>query len=284
MANQLKPEQQALILHCLLEGMSVNATTRIAKCSKNTVLALLRDAGTLAAQYQDEQLRNLTCRRLEVDEAWSFIYAKERNLDRAAAAPPYAGDVWLWMAFDPDTKLVPSWRIGDRTAATATDFMHDLKGRLAHRVQLTSDGHRAYLEAVRETFGDEIDYAMLAKIYPTDQLELKAEQIAGQPTADWISTSGVERQNLTLRMSLRRFTRRTNGFSKLLRNHAHAIALHYMHYNFCRIHTSIDQTPAQKAGLANRRFDLRWIVELIDEFRPKPRRPSRYKKQDQFSN
>ena len=254
MANQLKPERQALILHCLLEGVSVNATAR--KRSKNTVLSLLRDVGTVCAQYQDEKLRNLTCRRQEVDEAWSFVYAKQRNLDSAVAAPPYAGDVWLWMAFDPDTKLVPSWRIGDRTAETAKDFMHDLKGRLANRVQLTSDEHRPYLEAVEDAFGDEIDYAMLLKVYGTDELALNAEAIAGEPDLDWISTSGVERQNLTLRMSLRRFTRRTNGFSKLLRNHAHAIALHYMHYNFCRIHLSIDQTPAQKAGLVNRRYDL----------------------------
>ncbi|MYK39311.1 MAG: IS1 family transposase [Gemmatimonadetes bacterium] len=284
MVNQLKPERQALILHCLLEGVSVNATARIAKCSKNTVLSLLRDAGTVCAQYQDEKLRNLTCRRLEVDEAWSFVYAKERNLDSAVAAPPYAGDVWLWMAFDPDTKLVPSWRIGDRTAETAKDFMNDLKGRLVNRVQLTTDGHRPYLEAVSDAFGDEIDYAMLMKVYGTDELALNVEPIAGEPDLDWISTSGVERQNLTLRMSIRRFTRRTNGFSKLLRNHAHAIAIHYMHYNFCRIHLSIDQTPAQKAGLVNRRYDLFWMVGLIDDFRPKPRRPTRYYKGPQFSN
>lgn len=234
--------------------------------------------GTWAARYCDETLRDLTCERLELDEAWSFVYVKEAHKERAKKAPPQAGDVWTWVAFDPDSKLVPSWWIGDRTTATALEFLDDLKGRLAHRVQLTSDGLKAYLEAVDEVFGADVDFAMLRKIYANDELEIKAETIMGEPEVEAISTSGVERQNLTMRMSIRRFTRKTNGFSKVIRNHAHALALHYLYYNFCRIHESIRVTPAMVAGVTNHLYDIDWIVEQIANRHPKPKRPKTYRK------
>lgn len=278
MSNNLPHEKRVLILRCLLEGMGINPTARVVGCHRSAVFKLLRDAGTISAQYQDLYLRDLPCQYLEVDEIWSFVYAKDKNVARSNAMPPYAGDVWLWVAFCRDTKLVPSWRIGDRTAETGKDFMLDLKGRLANRVQLTTDGHRAYLEAVEEAFGCDIDYAMLQKVYSKDELDLKAERITGEPKLDFISTSGVERQNLTIRMSLRRFTRRTNGFSKKLVNHAHSIALHYMHYNFCRIHQSIKQTPAMAAKVTDTLHDIDWIVELVADAQPEPRRPRTYQK------
>lgn len=278
MPNVLSPTKQAFVLSCLVEGMGIRATSRVTGCHKTTILRLLCAVGTWASSYCDHKLRNLTCRRLELDEAWSFVYVKEKRKEKAQKPPPQAGDVWTWVAFDPDSKLVASWRIGDRTSETALEFLKDLKGRLAHRVQLTSDGLKAYVEAVDETFGAEVDFAMLAKIYANSELEIKAERIMGQPELEAISTSGVERQNLTMRMSMRRFTRRTNGFSKLLRNHAHAIALHYLYYNFCRIHQSIEITPAMAAGVTDHLYDIDWIVEQVARTRPKPKRPAAYRK------
>ena len=267
-----------MALRCLVEIMGVRPTARVVDCHHQTVLKLLVAAGSWAARFSDETLRDLPCRRIEVDEIWSFVYAKERNVARAHCAPPSADDVWLWVAFCPDTKLVPSWRIGDRTAVTGTEFMKDLASRLATRVQLTSDGYRAYLEAVEEAFGCGVDYAMLAKIYGPDELALEADLVCGQPDLEAVSTSEVERQNLTLRMSQRRFTRRTNGFSKKIRNHAYAVALHYLHYNFCRIHQSLDITPAMAAGVTDHLYDMDWIVEQVAQTLPKPRRPKTYRK------
>ena len=278
MSNRVPKDKQTLILNCLVEGMGVRPTARVVGCHHQTVLKLLCSAGTWASQYCDKHLRDLACRRLEVDEAWSFVYAKEKNLERAKCAPKQAGDVWLWVAFDPETKLIPSWRIGDRTLATARDFMADLKERLTQRVQLTSDGLRAYVEAVEEAFGCDVDYAMLSKIYASDELALNVENVVGDPDLEKVSTSGVERQNLTMRMSMRRFTRKTNGFSKKLRNHAHAVALHFLHYNFCRIHQSIDITPAMAAGVTDHLYDMEWIVDRVAELEPKPRRPKTYRK------
>ena len=278
MANHLSHAKQVVALRCLVEGMGVRPTARVVDCHHQTVLKLLVAAGSWAARFSDLNLRDLPCRRIEVDEMWSFVYAKEKNVGQALKAPPSAGDVWLWVAFCPDTKLVPSWRIGDRTAVTGTEFMKDLASRLAARVQLTSDGHRAYLEAVEEAFGGSVDYAMLAKMYAADELALEADLVCGQPDLDAISTSGVERQNLTLRMSQRRFTRRTNGFSKKLRNHALAVALHYLYYNFCRIHQSLRITPAMAAGVTDHLYNLGWIVEQVARQRPKPNRPKTYRK------
>ena len=277
MSNVLSPRKQALIISCLVEGMSLRATARITDTHRTTILNLLRDAGAWAAQYCDKALRDLTCRRLELDEAWSFVYVKQANRSRATHAPPHAGDVWTWVAFDPDTKLVPSWLIGDRTARTAVLFLYDLRQRLAHRVQVTTDGHKAYVDAIDIVFNrDDLDYAVLKKVYANDELAINAETITGDPALEYISTSGVERQNLTMRMSMRRFTRRTNGFSKKITNHAHA--LHYLHYNFCRIHQSLRITPAMAAGVADHPYNIGWIVSEVAKTRPKPRRPKTYRK------
>ncbi|MXY83737.1 MAG: IS1 family transposase [Gemmatimonadetes bacterium] len=279
MANILSPHKQAHILSCLVEGVSVRATARITNTHRTTILNLLRDAGTFAARYCDATLRNLTCRRLELDEAWSFVYVKGANKARATHAPPHAGDVWTWVAFDPDTKLVPAWLIGDRTARTAINFLYDLRNRLTHRVQVTTDGHKAYIDAADIVFHqDEIDYAVLKKVYADDELAIHAETVMGDPALEWISTSGVERQNLTMRMSMRRFTRKTNGFSKIVRNHAHALALHYLHYNFCRIHQSLRITPAMAAEVARHPYNIGWIVSEVAKTRPKPKRPKTYYK------
>ena len=258
--------------------MSLRATARVTDTHRTTILNLLRDAGTWPAQYCDKALRDLPCKRLELDEAWSFVYVKESNKPRATHAPPQAGDVWTWVAFDPDTKLVASWLIGDRTAHTALAFVYDLRRRLANRVQVTTDGHKAYVEAIDMVFGADIDYAMLKKVYANDELAINTEKVAGDPALEWVSTSGVERQNLTMRMSMRRFTCRTNGFSKKITNHAHALALHYLHYNFCRIHQSLRITPAMAAGVADHPYNIGWIVSEVAETRPKPRRPKTYQK------
>ena len=277
MANITNKEKQALVIRCLVEGMSVNSTVRTTGVSKPTILKLLNDVGYVANRFQNRVLRGLTCKRIEVDEVWTFIYAKERNVPKATNPPPEAGDVWLWTALCPDTKLMASWKLGDRTLSTARVFMRDLAERLAGRVQITSDGHRPYVDAVSESFGDKVDFAMLKKIYEREQLDILAEKISGYPNVDHISTSGVERQNLTLRMSARRYTRRTNAFSKKLHNHSCALALHYLHYNFCRIHSSIKVTPAMRAGLMNVPMNIGWILELVEQARPKPKRPAQYR-------
>ena len=290
--NRLPREKQTLILKCLVEGMSIRATSRLADVSKNTVAKLLRDAGKACAAYQDEALRGLTCGRIEVDKIWSFVYAKAKNVPRAKNAPPEAGDVWTWVAIDPDTKLVPTWRIGDRTGMTAIDLMDDVRARIENRVQLTTDGHAAYLEAVEGAFGGDVDYAQLIKIYgnagsnrspdtcysPAECIDVKKVRVEGDPDMDKASTSHVERQNLTMRMSMRRFTRLTNAFSKKLENLGHAVALHFMHYNFCRIHNSLRVTPAMEAKVADRVWEVSDIVQLVEDAAPKPGPRGPYKK------
>lgn len=286
--NRLPERTRVLIIRCLVEGMSIRATSRTAGVSKNTVLKLLREAGKACAEFQDRKLRDLTCSRVEVDEVWSFVYAKEKNVPRAKTPPPEAGDVWTWTAFDPDTKLVPSWRVGDRTSMTAIDFMDDLRARLAHRVQLTSDGHKPYLEAVEGAFGGDVDYAMLVKIYGKRPEGSKADTcigaikrpIEGRPNRKLISTSGVERNNLTMRMSMRRFGRLTNAFSKRVENHVAAISLHFMYYNFCRIHRTIETTPAMAAGVTDRLYEISDIVRIIEDSLPKPGPRGSYKKRE----
>lgn len=296
--NILAHHRRILILKCLVEGMSIRATARVADVSRATVAKLLVDAGKACAAYQDAALRDLTCRRIQVDEAWCFIYAKQKNVARAKSAPPEAGDVWTWVAIDADTKLVPTWRVGDRTGMTAIDLMDDLRGSLANRVQLTTDGHRAYLEAVEGAFGGDVDYAMLIKLYgatpgnsqpetrysPGECIGIEKHRIEGDPDPAHVSTSYVERQNLTMRMSMRRFTRLTNAFSKKLENHAHAVALHYMHYNFCRLHQTLRVTPAMAAGVTDRLWEIADIVALVEESAPKPNRPATYKKRSEDSN
>ncbi len=292
--NNLPLKTRKLIIRCLVEGQGIRSTARTADVSKNTVTKLLIDAGKACAEYQDKALRDLPCKRIQVDEIWSFIYAKQKNVARAKSAPPEAGDVWTWTAIDADTKLVPSWRVGDRSGETAIDLMDDLRGRLANRVQLTSDGHKAYLEAVEGAFGGDVDYAQLVKLYgseggvssdkrysPAECTGICKRRVEGNPDLAHVSTSYVERNNLTMRMSMRRFTRLTNAFSKKIENHTHSVALHFMYYNFCRQHKSLDGiSPAMAAGVTDRLWDIEDIVRLIDEAAPKPGPRSPYKKRN----
>ena len=276
--NRLPKQTRVPILKMLAEGNSIRATARMAGVSVNAVLRLFAAAARFSSEYQDQKLRHLTSKRIQLDEIWGFVYAKQKNVARAKAAPPQAGDVWTWVAIDPDNKLVVSWRVGDRTQETATEFVQDLEGRLANRIQLTSDGYHAYINAVGEAFGEDVDYAMLAKIYTPAEVSQRKIVLAGDPDPDHISTSLVERQNLTMRMSIRRFTRRTNGFSKKLLNHAYSVALHFMYYNFIRVHASLDGlTPTQAAGVADRPYTMGWFVERVEQASPKPNRPRAYK-------
>ena len=267
----------------------MRAVSRIEGVSINTVTKLLLEAGEACAQYHDETVRHVRSTRIQVDEIWSFTYAKQKNVKRAKAAPAAAGDTWTWTAIDADTKLIPSWLVGGRDAGYAAEFMQDLAGRLANRVQLTSDGNRLYLWAVEDAFGADIDYAMLVKHYgnaPEDQRRYSPAvctgatkmSVSGNPDEAHISTSYVERQNLTMRMAMRRFTRLTNAFSKKVENHGQMLALYFVHYNFCRIHSSLRVTPAMEAGLSESVRDMEWIVGLIDARAPKPGPRGPYKK------
>ena len=292
--NKLPLETRKLIIRCLVEGQSLRATARTADVSKNTVSKLLIDAGKACAEYQDKALRDLPCRHIQVDEIWAFVYAKQKNVATAKSAPVEAGDVWTWTAICADTKLVPSWRVGDRSGATAIDFMDDLRPRLANRVQLTSDGHKAYLEAVEDAFGGDVDYAQLVKLYgseggvssdkrysPAECTGIRKRRVEGNPDLAHVSTSYVERNNLTMRMSIRRFTRLTNAFSKKIENHAHSVALHFMHYNFCRQHKSLGGiSPAMAASVTDRLWDIEHIVRLVDDAAPKLGPRSSYKKRN----
>jgi IS1 family transposase len=274
--NKLDHAERARILHLLCEGNSIRATTRLTGASKKAVSKLLVDAGQAAAWYQDRVFHNLTCRRIQVDEIWAFVYAKQKNVSTAKAAPDGAGDVWTWTAIDAETKLIPSWFVGGRDAECASWFMNDLASRLANRVQLTSDGHKAYLEAVEGAFGADVDYAMLVKLYgaspdsakgrysPADCTGAIKTPIEGQPDPKHISTSYSERSNLTVRMHTRRFTRLTNAFSKKLENHAHSVALFAMYYNFVRIHRTLRATPAMAANVTNRLWEIGDIVNVLE--------------------
>ena len=271
--NRLSLQDRAQILGMLAEGNSMRATSRMADVSINTVTKLLVDVGAACADYQNAKLRDLPCKRLQCDEIWSFCYAKERNVPVDKRGRPGYGDVWTWTALCADTKLVPSWFVGRRDAFYARMFAQDLASRLSSRVQLTTDGHYAYLTAVEGAFGLDVDYAMLVKTYgepvgeehryspPVCTGALK-RRIIGDPKIEDVSTSYVERQNLTMRMSMRRFTRLTNGFSKKIENLEHAVALHFMHYNFGRIHKALRVTPAMEAGKADHVWNLEEIAAL----------------------
>ena len=272
--NKLSVECRAQILRCLVEGNSIRATSRITGAAKNTVVKLLVDAGKACSEYQDKALRGLTCKRLQCDEIWSFCYAKQKNVPKEHLGKFGYGDVWTWTAIDADTKLVPSWLVGDRDAETAYVFMQDLASRLKNRVQLTTDGLKAYLEAVEEAFGTEIDYAMLIKLYgkspegekrysPSQIIGIDERKVMGNPKPAHISTSYVERQNLTMRMSMRRFTRLTNAFSKKAENLIRAVSLHFMYYNFVRIHRSLGVSPAMEAKVTDRLWDIEDIAKMI---------------------
>jgi len=274
--NKLPLAKRAQILGLLVEGNSLRATSRLADCSINTVTKLLVDVGTACAAYQDKTLRNLTCKRVQCDEIWAFVYAKARNASPEMKAAGEAGDVWTWTAIDADTKLIASWMVGPRTLESAHAFIADLASRLANRVQLTTDGYKPYLNAVEGSFGGDIDYAMLVKLYGEPKGSAPERRysageccgtikgtVCGHPTEKHVSTSFVERQNLTMRMSMRRFTRLTNAFSKKVENHAHAVALHFMYYNFGRIHKTLRVTPAMEAGVSDHLWSLEEISALV---------------------
>lgn len=271
----MTPAARAQILTLLCEGMAIRAITRVTGASKNTVAKLLADVGQACAAYHDQHVRGLTSQRIQMDEIWSFVYAKNDNVKRAKSAPEEAGDVWTWTAIDADSKLLVSWLVGDRTTYSALRFVDDLKSRLTNRVQLTSDGHRPYLQAVDTVFGDDVDYAMLHKMYgpapggerrysPPVCTGAEKRKISGQPDTKHISTSYAERANLTMRMHMRRFTRLTNAFSKKIENHTAAVALHTMYYNFVRVHQTLKVSPAMAAGVTDRLWEVSDIVKVLE--------------------
>lgn len=281
--NVLPLAKRAQILGLLVEGNSLRATARLMDCSLNTVTKLLVDVGMACAEYQNKTLVNLPCKRVQCDEIWSFVGAKQKNVKQGAAG---YGDVWTWTAICADTKLITSWMVGSRDGEAAAAFVADLAPRLANRVQLTTDGHKAYLQAVEDAFGADVDYAMLVKLYgapqgrgderrysPAECTGTIKGTVQGRPDPHHVSTSYVERQNLTMRMSMRRFSRLTNGFSKKIENHAHAVALHFMFYNFGRIHKTLRVTPAMEAGIADHVWSLEEIAALVPEPVAKKRGP-----------
>lgn len=281
--NRLAKEDRARILHLLCEGQSIRAASRLTGASKNTIVKLLLDAGRACSAYQDRVLRNLPSKKVQVDEIWSFTYAKQANVAKAKAAPEDAGDVWTWTAIDADSKLLISWFVGNRDTDSALIFLNDLKPRLADRVQLTSDGWKPYEEAVGTIFGKDVDYAMLVKVYgPSPQGERryspavclgakKAKRI-GNPDPKDVSTSFAERHNLSMRMHMRRFTRLTNAFSKKVENHAAAVSLHAFYYNFVRIHQTLKVTPAMSAGVTDRLWEMGDLVEMMEAWEAKEKR------------
>lgn len=270
--NQLAISRRVAVISALCEGMSINATCRMTGVAKHTVLKLLKDLGCAAASYHDTHVRNLRVRRLQCDEIWAFIGAKMKNTSAEKIEQGW-GDVWTWTAIDADTKLIVSYMLGQRGAETANEFMQDVASRVSTRIQLTTDGHRVYADAVEGTFGADIDYAMLVKLYgasndnpesrysPATCIGCRTGILSGNP--DHISTSFVERSNLSMRMGMRRFTRLTNAHSKKLENHGHAVALYFMHYNFCRIHQSLRVRPAMEAGLTDHAWDMEELVALL---------------------
>ncbi|MEX1146846.1 MAG: IS1 family transposase [Sphingomonadales bacterium] len=290
--NSLDPKTRSLIIRLLVEGNSLRATARIADVSKNTVNKLLIDAGKASVKYHNENVRDVKASVIQCDEIWSFTYAKQKNVKTLKAAPEGAGDTWTWTALDSESKLIVSYMVGGRDSEYAIGFMDDLRSRLANRLQLTTDGHKAYLEAVEGAFGGDVDYAQLVKLYgePTGQKEherkyspsecigTKRRIIEGNPDKRLVSTSHVERQDLTMRMHMRRFTRLTNAFSKKIENHAYAVALHFMYYNFVKRHQTLRVTPAMAAGLTDRLWGVEDIVALVDANKPAPKKRGPYKK------
>ncbi len=302
--NKLPPERRSQILALMVEGMSIRAITRLTGASKNTVAKLLADAGEACREYQDAHLRDLPCKRVQADEIWSFVYAKDKNLPPAMRGKYGVGSVWTWTALCADTKLVVSFHVGTRDADCAYEFLSDLASRLRGRIQLTTDGHGVYLNAVRDAFGRDIDYSMLIKLYgetvdkegrysPPKCIGTREERIIGYPAKEHVSTSYVERQNLSMRMGMRRFTRLTNAFSKKVENHnafskkvenhnafskkvenhEHVIAIYFMHYNFVRIHQTLRCTPAMEAGVTDRLWSMADFVAVVEEWEARqPRR------------
>jgi IS1 family transposase len=290
--NKLPFETRAQVLHLLCERQSIRAVTRITQVSKNTVTKLLIDAGRACMAYHDANVRDVEAKRVQVDEIWSFTYAKAKNVPTAKAAPDGAGDTWTWTAIDADSKLIVSYLIGGRDGECAMWFMDDLRSRLAKRVQLTSDGHNAYLQAVEGAFGADVDYAQLVKIYgvapdsakgrysPAECTGARKQWIEGDPDPKHVSTSYVERSNLTIRMHVRRFTRLTNAFSKKVENHAYAVALHVMYYNFVCTHSKLRMPPAMAAGVSDQLWEIGDIVKLVEDAEAKPGKRGPYKKKN----
>lgn len=272
--NKLSTEERRKVVACLVEGNSLRATTRMTGIHRTTIMKLLNDLGAACQAFQDATLRNLPCKRIQCDEIWSFVGCKEKNATVEKKIEGQ-GDCWTWVGMDADTKLVCAWLVGGRDPDSAAVFMDDLAERLANRVQLTTDGHRAYLTAVAGAFAGKVDYAMLVKMFgnqphgpqtrysPAQCTGIKKVKISGDPDRVHVSTSFIERQNLTMRMSMRRFTRLTNAFSKKIENHMAAISLHYMHYNFCRIHQSLRITPAMAAGVSEHVWSLDEVIALL---------------------
>lgn len=275
--NRLSSTERGNALQMMAEGVSLRAITRITGISRTTLIKLLEDAGQAFSEYQDKALMNLNCRRVQVDEAWAFCYAKQKNVATAKHAPQGAGDIWTWIGIDAQSKLAISWYVGGRDGGAALDFISDLGKRLAHRIQLTSDGHKAYLEAVEETFGADIDYAQLVKIYgaapegqrrysPAECTGAIKYRVEGNPDPKHVSTSYSERLNLNVRMGNRRMTRLTNAFSKKAENHAHMMAIYFMHYNFVRIHQTTRVTPAMAAGVTKKLWEMSDMVRVLEDW------------------
>lgn len=274
--NKLPAAKRAQILSMLCEGASMRSVSRLTGVSINTVSKLLVDAGRLCAAFHDDQVRGVKAQRVQVDEIWSFTYAKAKNVAKAKKAPAGASDTWTWTGLDADSKLIVSWLVGPRDAGSAFTFTSDLKSRLANRVQLTSDGLKLYVDAVEDAFGSDVDYAQLVKLYgasgenetrysPANCIGCISKEVTGNPDPKHISTSYVERQNLTMRMHMRRFTRLTNGFSKKLENHVHMIALYTVFYNFTEIHKTLRVTPAMQAGLTDHVWSMEEVVRLLED-------------------
>ena len=296
--NRLPKEKQVQILSLLVEGMSMRSISRVCDVSINTISKLLVNAGEACGEYHDKHVTDVKVNRLECDEIWAFVYAKKKNVPRAKAAPEGAGDAWTWVALDPESKLMVSYLTGQRNTRYALEFMADAQGRLrgGDRIQLTTDGLKAYLEAVEAAFGGNVDYAQLVKMYGNPDLPaesanatethysppacvgVRKKVIEGNPDPQYICTSFIERGNLTLRMGMRRFTRLTNGHSKKLVNHLRMLDLFFLHYNFCRRHSTIRVSPAMEAGLSDTLHDIDWIVDLIEARRPPPRKRGPYRK------
>lgn len=289
--NKLPLSKRVQILAMLCEGSSMRSISRVADVSINTVSKLLVEAGEACLILHDDTVRNVKASRIQCDEIWSFCHAKAKNVATAKAAPEGAGDVWTWTAIDADTKLIVSYFVGDRSGESAMVLMDDLQARLANRVQLTTDGHKAYLEAVEGAFGGDVDFAQLVKLYgptitapgrysPAECIGARKQRVEGNPDIAHVSTSYVERQNLTMRMSMRRFTRLTNGFSKKLDNHIHALALYFVFYNFTRIHKTLRMSPAMAAGITDRLWSLEDVIAKIDELVPPSKVRGPYKKRN----
>jgi IS1 family transposase len=276
--NRLDNITRAQVINCLIEGCSIRATVRMTGVAKKTVMRLLVEVGEVCAVYQDQAFRNLRCKRLQLDEMWAWIYCKEKNrTEEIARKQPDAGDVWLWVAVDADSKLVPSWRLGQRDLATATDFVNDLAQRVKGRVQVTTDALRTYVNVIEDAFGSEVDFAQLHKVYrapmendtrysPAKCIGCSMKEVSGNPDPKHISTSFVERQNWTVRTTMRRYTRLSNGFSRKLENHAAATALNYLAYNFIKIHRTLRMSPAMAAGVSDRLWSVEDLVALWEAY------------------